>query len=121
MNKGIINELNSGTVNITEDVIISIATVETNSVDGVYEIPVNVVERFSNKYMNKDIEVTIDETNVYLSIKTAIEYGKDLVEISRNIQEKVKEKIETMTGLNVMEVNVIVANVVVPKDTKESN
>ncbi len=121
MSKEIINELNSGTVHITEDVIISIATVETNNVEGVYEIPINMVERLSNRYMNKDVEVNIDDQNVYITIKTAIEYGRDLILIGESIQEKVRDKIESMTGLNVMEVNVVVTNVVIPKEPKESN
>lgn len=121
MTKEIINELNSGSVHITEDVIISIASVETNNIDGIYEIPVNMVERISNRYTSKDIDVNIDDNNVYLTIKTAVEYGKDIVSIANLVQEKVRDKIELMTGLNVMEVNVIITNVVIPKEPKESN
>lgn len=124
MSKEIINDLNSGTVHITEDVIISIASVETNNIDGIYEIPVNMVERLSGRAaraVGKDIEVNIDEENVFLTIKTAVEYGKDIIEISKFVQEKVRDKIELMTGLNVMEVNVIINNIVIPKEPKEIN
>lgn len=120
MTKEIINEINSGTVHITEDVIVSIATVEISNIEGVYPLPVKMVERFSTKGLNKDVDVNIDESNVYLTIRIAIEYGKNLVEVAKTIQEKVKERIETMTGLEVIEVNVVVSNVVIPKESKDN-
>jgi uncharacterized alkaline shock family protein YloU len=121
MNKEILNELNSGTVHITEEVLISIATVETSRIKGVSVSPAGVVELFSPKHSNRDIEVNIDENNVYMTIKVSVEYGINLIKVSQEIQNSVKERIETMTGLNVNEINVIISNVVIPKETKENN
>ena len=121
MNKEILNELNSGTVHITEEVLISIATVETSRIQGVSVIPAGVVELFSTKHLNRDIEVNIDENNVYMTIKVSVEYGINLIKVSQEIQNSVKERIETMTGLNVNEINVIISNVVVPKEVKENS
>lgn len=119
MSKEIINEINSGTIHITEDVIISIANVEANNTDGVCPLPVNMMERFSNMYANKGVEVNLDDSNVYLTIRIAVEFGKNLIAVASEVQEKIKEKIETMTGLNVVEVNVIVEHVSIPKKDKE--
>lgn len=119
MSKEIINEINSGTIHITEDVIISIANVEANNTEGVCPLPVNMMERFSNMYSNKGVEVNLDDLNVYLTIRIAVEFGKNLIAVASEVQEKIKEKIETMTGLNVVEVNVIVEHVSIPKKDKE--
>lgn len=119
MAKEIINEINSGTIHITEDVIISIANVEASNTEGVCPLPVNMMERFSNMYANKTVEVNLDDSNVYLTMRVAVEFGKNLVAVASEIQEKVKEKIETMTGLNVVEVNIIVEHVAIPKKDKE--
>lgn len=119
MTKEIINEIHSGSVHITEDVIISIANVEANNTEGVRPLPVNMMERFSNIYSNKGVEVTLDEANVYITIRVSIEFGKNLVQVANEIQERVKEKIETMTGLHVVEVNVVVEHVAIPKENKE--
>lgn len=120
MTKEIVNELNSGTVHITEDVLVSIASVETNRIEGVNVISTGMVEIFSAKALNKDIEVNIDENNVYMTIRVSVEYGINLIKVSEEIQTRVKERIETMTGLNVNEINVIISNVIIPKETKDN-
>lgn len=121
MTKEIINELNSGTVQINEEVLVSIASVETNRIEGVNVIPAGMVEIFSAKSANKDIDVSIDDNNVYMTIKVSVEYGINLIQVSEEIQLRVKERIETMTGLKVNEINVIISNVVIPKEIKENN
>lgn len=121
MTREIINELNSGTVQINEEVLVSIAAVETNRIEGVNIIPAGMVEIFSAKSSNKDIDVSIDENNVYMTIKISVEYGINLIQVSQEIQSRVKERIETMTGLKVNEINVIISNVVIPKEIKENN
>lgn len=121
MTREIINELNSGTVQINEEVLVSIAAVETNRIEGVNVIPAGMVEIFSAKSSNKDIDVSIDENNVYMTIKISVEYGINLIQVSQEIQSRVKERIETMTGLKVNEINVIISSVVIPKEIKENN
>lgn len=121
MAKEIINDLNSGTVHITEDVLISIVSVEVNNIDGVKMTPSGMVERFSGKNLtHNNVEVTLDDDNVYISLRISIEYGLNLIDISEEIQQRVKEKIETMTGLNVIEINVIISDMIIPKDPKEN-
>ena len=44
-----------------------------------------------------------------------IDYGYNVPETSRKVQEKVKESIETMMGLDVVDVNIHIASVVLPK------
>lgn len=121
MAKEIINDLNSGTVHITEDVLISIVSVEVNNIEGVKMTATGMVERFSGMNLAHNVEVNLDETNVYVSLRISAEYGLNLIEVSENIQRRVKEKIETMTGLNVVEVNVIITDIIIPKDPKETN
>ena len=42
---------------------------------------------------------------------TNIEYGYSIPEVSKAVQERVKNAIETMTGLTVSEVNIRIADV----------
>lgn len=120
MTSEIINELNSGSVHITKDVIASIAEVEASKIKGVSVAGANVVERISNMNLNKAVDVIMDEENVFITINIVVEYGIDIIEACENIQNKIKETIETMTGLNVIEVNVLVSNVIVNKNIKEA-
>lgn len=123
MSNEIINNLDSGTVHITEDVIASIAYVEASKVDGVVNMSTSlttgVVERISGKNLNKGITVNIEETNVYINMRIIVEYGKNIIEICNNIQSRVKDTIESMTNLNVVEVNITVDSVVIVKEPKE--
>ena len=53
---------------------------------------------------------------IFVQITVNIRYGYSIPDISRNIQEKVSQAIENMTGLSVAEVNVIVSDVTVSKN-----
>ena len=57
----------------------------------------------------------VDDTE-FIQITVNIMYGYSIPDISRNIQEKVSQAIENMTGLSVAEVNVIVSDVTVSKN-----
>lgn len=120
----IINELSSGTVHITEDVIASIADLEAEKVEGVQGISStfteDMVEKFSGKASNKGIIVNIQDENVYLNIRINVFFGKNIIEICKEIQAKVKETVENMTGLNVIEVNISVESVVLNMALKEN-
>lgn len=120
----IINELSSGTVHITEDVIASIAALETENVKGVQGISTtlaeDMVERISGKASNKGISVNLQDENVYLNIRINVFFGKNIPEICKEIQRKVKETVENMTGLNVMEVNLSVESVILDRALQES-
>lgn len=123
MSNEIINNLDSGTVHITEDVIASIASVEASKIDGVVNMSASiksgVVERISGKNTNKGITVSIEETDVYVNMRIIVEYGKNIIEICNDIQERVKETIESMTNLNVIEVNITVDSVMIAKENRD--
>lgn len=123
MSNEVINNLDSGTVHITEDVIASIASFEASKIDGVVNMSASltsgVVERISGKNPNKGITVNIENENVYVNMRIIVEYGKNIIDICNNIQNRVKETIENMTNLNVIEVNITVDSVVIVKENKD--
>ncbi len=45
-----------------------------------------------------------------------VEYGVGIVELGRSIQRNVKQAVERMTGLRVVEVNIAVDDVYLPDD-----
>jgi len=60
------------------------------------------------------VECAVDMTLI-------VKYGFRIQEVCQNVQKSVKNAIETMTGLNVVEVNISVNSVVFaePKKTEE--
>ena len=60
----------------------------------------------------------VGEKEAAIDIFIIVEYGSKISEVAKNVQ-KVKETVETMTGLKVVEVNVNVQGVNIPKEEPE--
>lgn len=104
-----------GNIKIADDVIGTIAAVAAESVDGVVELQstlkASVTDMLGVKNLAKGVKVNVGEEEAVIDLFITVEYGKNIVEISKVVQEKVKEAIETMTSLNVIEVNVHVSGI----------
>ena len=61
--------------------------------------------------LSKGVRVTILEGVVTVDLSLNIEYGRNILETSKKVQEKVKSAIENMTGLEVADVNIHIASV----------
>ncbi len=111
-----------GNVNISEDVIASIAAVSATEVDGVTGLVsgINFSELFGGKKASsKGVKVLLDENQVAIDLFLSIRYGEVIPTIAAQIQDKVMSAVESMTGLVVSAVNVHVAGVSFEKDATE--
>ncbi len=104
-----------GKINIADDVVASIAGIAAIEVDGVARltggISKEVVSKLGKKKLAKGVEVSIVDGNVEADISVELEYGNNIAKVSKEVQAKVKQSIETMTGLNVTVVNVVVSGI----------
>lgn len=107
-----------GKVKISEDVIAIIAGVAATDVEGVSSITGGITRELilktGVKKLSKGVKAEVVEGSVNIAISVNLEYGYNVVETSRDVQEKIKFQIESMTGLNVANVNVKIASVNVP-------
>ena len=105
----------SGTVKIAHDVVAMIAGLAAVEVAGVAGTAGNVgtdlLSKVGVKSMTKGVRVDIFEKDVKANVAIVIDYGFNIPKVSAKVQEKVKQSIETMTGLNVTDVNVKIAGV----------
>ena len=105
-----------GEVKISDEVIAIIAGLAVSEVEGVASMAGNatreLIERLGWKSLSKGIKLQVEDGEVKLDLKVNLKYGYNVPETSAEIQEKVKTAIETMTALNVTEVNVKIVNVV---------
>ena len=69
------------------------------------------------KKMSKGIKVDATEKNIKIDANIIVEYGVRIPDIAFEIQNRVKKAVESMTGLNVVEVNVHVQGVNLQEDT----
>ena len=104
-----------GQVRIADEVVTIIAGLAATEVDGVASMAGNItydlVSMLGVKNLSKGVKVNIKDNNVYVDLNLNIEYGKNLVETCKAVQDRVKTTIENMTGMNVPEVNIHIAGV----------
>ncbi len=116
----------NGNVNIADEVISIIASLAASEVKGVAGmgggISVGFAELLGKKVPSKGVKLSVDEKNVVLNLSIIAEYGAKIPDVAWELQEKVKNEVESMTGLVVTAVNISVDGVNVPKtDKKEQN
>lgn len=104
-----------GTVKIADDVVASIAGIAATEVEGVVSMAGNIGNELKSKIgvknLAKGVKVEVIGKNVKADIALIVEYGYSIPAISQKVQEKVKSTIESMTGLNVTDVNIRIAGV----------
>jgi len=98
-----------GTVLISDEILATIAGKAAIEVEGVTGLGVHFA---GNKAIRKhrpksvNVAVAVSGQNVKLALAITVQMGTKLHEVSNEVQARVKTAIETMTGLNVLEVNV---------------
>lgn len=109
------NEEKFGEVRIADEVVAIIAGLAASEVEGVASMAGNVtrdlIGKLGMKSLSKGVRVTLEEHTVYIRLAINIRYGYNVPTTCAKIQEKVKTAIETMTGLEVAEVNVKIVSV----------
>ena len=116
MAKEVFGSKNSiGEVQIASDVVSAIAGISAAEVDGVQAMAggsINdIAGKLGMKNYSKGVRVTIAGDKAAVEISVTLKYGYSIPKTSANVQEKVKSAIENMTGLEVSDVNVSIADV----------
>ena len=109
------NDAGKGEVKIADEVVAIIAALAATEVEGVASMAGNItnelISRLGMKNLSKGVKVDVLEGVVTVSLTLNLEYNYSVVEVSGKVQEKVKNAIENMTGLEVADVNIKVAGV----------
>ncbi|TDX48240.1 Asp23/Gls24 family envelope stress response protein [Orenia marismortui] len=104
-----------GTIKIANEVVGIIAGLAATEVEGVAgmsgDLVGGIAEMLGRKNLSKGVKVEVGETEAAIDLYTVMKYGVKIPEVSREIQENVKKSIESMTGLDVVEVNVHIQGV----------
>ena len=112
-----------GTVKIANEVVAIIAGLAATEIDGVAGMSGGMTADFTEmlgmKNLSKGVKVEVGEKEAAIDIFIIVKYGSEISQVASTVQRNVKETVETMTGLNVIEVNVNVQGVNIPKEPKE--
>ncbi len=104
-----------GNVCISNEVVATIASIAAKSIDGVAgmfgSLTGGFAELLGKKNPSKGVKVMITDKDVKIDMSVVVEYGVKIPDVAWEIQDKTKNEVEAMTGLNVVAVNVSVEGV----------
>ncbi|MEX2462003.1 MAG: Asp23/Gls24 family envelope stress response protein [Paenibacillaceae bacterium] len=104
-----------GTIQIAPEVIEVIAGLATIEVHGVAGMSGGfaggIAELLGRKNLSKGVKVEVGQRQAAVDVSIIINYGFKIPEVAHHIQRNVKQAIESMTGLDVVEVNVHIHDV----------
>lgn len=115
-------QMESGSVQISEDVIMSIAAMAAVDVEGVYSLSAagSELTKLAKKAVNREVRVEIsEEDEISIDCYVVVLYGHSVVDVAKAVQEAVTSAVESTTGLTVKDVNVSVSGISVPKSGKK--
>lgn len=99
-----------------DQVIKKIAGIASNDVKGILSMSggfmSGLTDRFrSTEDITKGIDAEVGERQVALGLKVIVEYGKNIPSIFQDALTKIKKSVHDMTGLDVVEINMHVEDV----------
>ncbi len=111
---------NIGRVQISDEVVAVIAGIAATEANGVESLVGNMTTELISKMgihnLSKGIKLHMMEDTVAVTVTVNLSYGCSIPKVCKSVQEKVSSAVETMTGLMVAEVNVVVADITIKKN-----
>ncbi len=104
-----------GQVQIADEVIAVIAGLAATEVEGVSKMSGNItneiVSKLGMKNLSKGVRVDLLDDTINVDLNLILQYGVNIPKVSKEVQDRVKSSLETMTGLTVSDVNVRIAGI----------
>jgi uncharacterized alkaline shock family protein YloU len=120
----------TGKISVAQNVVSKIAGMACKEISGVAAMGTGgsrafgaIKERIpgsSGPSVSQGVGVEVGETQAAIDLDIVIDYGVSVADLGRSIQRNVKQAVERMTGLDVVEVNVNVDDVKLPDTGDDS-
>ena len=105
-----------GEVKISDEVISVVSSIAVGDIEGIVGIyDSGKTGIFGMKSSSKGVSAEMKDNVISVDIDIVVEYGVKMQDVSWEIQSKVKNAVETMTGLIVQKVNVNVKGIKLPE------
>ena len=109
-----------GEVQIANEVVASIAGISASEVEGVDSmaggLAGELAGKFGAKNLSKGVKVEVADDIAMVELAINMQYGYSIPKTCKQVQEKVMQAINSMTGLTVKQVNVRIAGVSLEQD-----
>lgn len=113
-----------GKISVAQGVVQKIAGISCREISGVHSMGVSTSRAFgavreripgsSGPNVAQGVGVEVGETQAAVDLDIVVEYGVSIPDLGRSIQRNVKQAVERMAGLEVVEVNVNVDDLYLP-------
>lgn len=117
------SERNVGQIRIANEVVGIISGLAATEIAGVAGMSAGIAggiaEMLGKKSLAKGVRVEVGEKEAAVDLYVIMEYGVSIPDVAWQVQENVKKAIESMTGLDVVEVNVHVQGVSFQNEEKQ--
>ena len=115
-----------GQISVSDSVVQKIAGRACREMGGVHAMGTSGSRMFgsirdrvpgsSGPNFSQGVGVEVGETEAAIDLDIVVEYGVSIADLGRSIQRNVKQAVERMTGLRVVEVNIAVDDVYLATD-----
>jgi uncharacterized alkaline shock family protein YloU len=103
---------------VADPVVAKIAGVAAQEIDGVHAMGGTgarvigaVKDRLGGASQNQGVSVEVGERQAAIDLTLVVEYGVSITDLAQGVRDNVIDRVETMTGLEVKEVNIDVTDV----------
>lgn len=110
-----------GKTYISDGVVSIIARIAADQIEGVYQIgESNLRGMIARLGRSGGVDSEVGLKEAAIDIEVVVEYGYPIKQIAATLREKIIDSVEYMTGRKVVEVNVHVVDVHIPKTEKRA-
>ena len=113
-------KLENGTLQISEDVVASVAAAAVLEVEGVCGLSSSISTDIAEMLGMKTLALTpIKDGSVTIECDVVAKFGQSVFSLAKTVQDAVKTSVESITGLAVAQVNVNICGIAMPKELKK--
>jgi uncharacterized alkaline shock family protein YloU len=112
-----------GRTTISESVVSQIAGMAAQEVDGVHmggsasRAAGGIIGNITgSEGQTRGVSVEIGTTEAAIDLTMGVEYGRNILEVVEEVRRRISERVQSLTGLRVTELNATISDIVFPED-----
>lgn len=114
------------TLSYDDGVIEKIAGLAARNVDGILSLDGGMLSGITDRFRNQadptqGIDAEVGKKQVALDMNATVEYGKDIHQLFDQVTQRVVRDIKNLTGLDVVELNLHINDVMSKRDWQEQS
>ncbi|HJF68858.1 MAG TPA: Asp23/Gls24 family envelope stress response protein [Staphylococcus kloosii] len=108
-------QTNLGEIEISTEVIARTVSIATSQIDGLHghfkELKNADFDKITQRQLNKGLRIAIENNSVYVDIYCAFEYGVNIAETAKNIQQSVYNSLKSLTSIEPEQINIHISHI----------